>query len=62
MFTPKCDIYFDTNLVNLKEFNIPIETKNMLLEEFSKIEEISRVKSHSANELKEIDEKIKEIQ
>lgn len=62
MFTPKCDIYFDTNLVNLKEFNIPIETKNMLLEEFSKIEEISKIKSHLTDELRELDEKIKEVQ
>lgn len=62
MFTPKCDIYFDTNLVNLKEFNIPIETENLLLEEFSKIEEISRMKSYFTDELKELEEKIKEIQ
>ncbi|WAM32976.1 hypothetical protein [Caldicellulosiruptor morganii] len=62
MFAPRCDIFFDTNLVNLKEFSLPIETKNALLEEFSKIEDVSKAKSHLIDELKELDEKIKEIQ
>jgi len=39
MFSPRCDIYFDYNLINLKEFNLPVELENLEAEEFSKIEE-----------------------
>lgn len=62
MLAPRCDIYFDANLVTLKEFYIPLDAETSSLDEFSKVEERVNTKSLDTDELKEILQKVEEFQ
>jgi len=62
MITPRCDIFYELNLISLKHMNVPIEYENEL-EEYTNVEEkTNTIKAHITDELKEIYEKIEEIQ
>lgn len=55
MFFFRCDIYFDYNLINLKEFNLLVEFENVEVEEFLKIEEILKKISWFLKEIENLE-------
>ncbi|MEZ0537394.1 hypothetical protein ACAG39_09115 [Caldicellulosiruptoraceae bacterium PP1] len=62
MITPRCDMFFDVNLINLRQFQQPIDNENIEMEEYINTEEMTnKIKSHAADEIKEIIEKIDEV-